>query len=430
MSIPLDNLYHYIKSIANKVYDGDVVISHFWPHGSKKLENLAFLCDKDWITGITQPWIVCHDQEPLDAEYYTNYYSLMDKSFINLTKTLGCWHPWDFKFPNIFDQSILIHSELQSYDVDVYRSNGFVPVYYWSHALIALDWFRFSKYIEQKKQVQKTFLSYNRSWAGSREYRIKFAELLIKYDLVRCCQTTFNTVDPDTNISYQDHVFKNSVWQSNYKLDDYFSPNTYSSCSSANFEIGDYENTEIEVVLETLFDDSRIQLTEKILRSIACGQPFILLGPAGSLKYLQSYGFQTYDSIWDESYDQITDPYQRLETVVKLMQEINNWDNQTKTEKYSRAQQIAQYNKKYFFSTEFFTLVSNELSENLQQALTQVTNTNTSKRWLQLRKQLCQYPELKNIMTGRVDNPDNNAVCRTADVIKILQKARKYYSNS
>jgi len=429
MSIPLDRLYHYIESVANKVH-GDVVISHFWPHGSKKLSNLVFLRNNNWKSSVVLPWIVCHDQEPLDAELYKNYYSLLDNNYMSLTKKYGCWHEWDLKFPNIFDQSILLHSELESSEVATYESHGFLPVYYWCHAVIALDWFRFAQYLNQNKQVNKTFLIYNRAWAGTREYRIKFANLLVEQELVDHCQTTFNYTDPDTGIDYKDHVFKNSVWRPNRDLTGCFLPNTKPSSSSADFEIRDYETTNIEIVLETLFDDTRIQLTEKVLRPIACQQPFILASTANSLTYLKNYGFRTYDSVWDESYDQISDPCLRLQAIVRLMKEIANWDSKTKEKKLAQAQIIAEYNKKYFFSKEFFDLVQSELSTNLSQALTHLVQTNTSLRWLELRKKLCQHQELKDIMFGRMLHPDleiqKKFYCNTKDVMQILQTARKY----
>jgi hypothetical protein len=46
-------------------------------------------------------------------------------------------------------------------------------------------------------------------------------------------------------------------------------------------------------------------LTEKALRPIACGQPFILAATPGSLQYLRSYGFKTFSGYIDETYDTI-----------------------------------------------------------------------------------------------------------------------------
>ena len=42
----------------------------------------------------------------------------------------------------------------------------------------------------------------------------------------------------------------------------------------------------------------------------------------GTLKYLQSQGFETYKALWDESYDNIDDPQKRFDAItdqVKLL---------------------------------------------------------------------------------------------------------------
>ena len=435
MSVPLDRLYHYIESIANKVH-GDVVISRFWPHGSKNLENLHYLRDMDWYHAMITPNIVCHDQEPLNFDYYQTY--PVEATVVRLETKYQCRQPINIARDTIFDKTVLLHSEKESCEVDKYQVNNFIPVYYWSHALIALDWYRFAQHVQIKKKTKKTFLIYNRAWSGTREYRIKFVEFIHLLDLVGHCQTTFNSVDPETGIDYRDHVFKNTSWRPLSSLSNQLTSTAAPSCSSADFDLSDYENTDIEVVLETLFDDSRIHLTEKILRPIACGQPFILAATGGSLDYLQNYGFKTYGSVWNETYDTIADPAQRLLAIATLMKEIANWDSDTRNKKLAQAQEIADYNKKYFFSKEFVDLVTSELTTNLQQGLDQLLLTNTSSVWLTRHRERCQFPELKNILIGRTLLPEAasldtlylNTLFKTNEVIKVLHEARKYYLRS
>ena len=434
MSVPLDRLYHYIENISNRVY-GDVVIYHFWPHGSKKLENLRLLHDLHICDRLSRPPLVCHDQEPLNYDLYQSY--VLPYYFVKLQLEYGYHKPRNLRPLTIFDQTVLLHSEKQSTEVEKYQANGFIPVYYWSHAMIALDWFRFAQHLEQRKQTKKLFLVYNRAWAGTREYRIKFSGLLQKHNLVDCCMTSFNVVDPETGVSYENHAFQNPVWRTDQDLSQSFSPNTVSSHSSASFDFEDYEFTNIEVVLETLFDDHRIHLTEKILRPIACGQPFVLAATSGSLSYLRDYGFKTYDDIWNEDYDQIADPCQRLEAIVQLMKEISAWDPETRDKKLQQAQDIADYNKKHFFSQNFFDLINSELTQNLKTGLQQLVSTNTCSRWLEGRKEMAQYPKLKNILTGRdqyinqiPDEHKQELYIKTQDLVKVLQVARQYYMRS
>jgi hypothetical protein len=438
MSIPLDRLYHYIEDVAKDVY-GDVIIYRFWPHGSKKIENFGSLYTSDWVKDTTLPHLLCNDQEPLDFDFYQNYpvnYDAWQKLLIKY----NCYENNNIKTQTIFDQSVLLHSEKRSHNVNKYQSNKFIPVYYWSHAILSLDWFRFARHVTQKKKSKKTFLIYNRSWSGTREYRIKFSELVHVNDLLSQCQTTFNCVDPQDNIHYRNHFFKNIVWQPTTDFSKHFCSSSAASSSSADFELSDYESTDIEVVLETLFDDSRLHFTEKILRPMALAQPFLLAGGYGGLDYLKSYGFRTFESVWDESYDSIPDPYKRLENIIKTMKTISQWDPETRTKKLQQAQDIADYNKAHFFSESFFNLVNSELVQNLREGLTKLVFTDTCSKFLESRKKQAQFPELKSVLTGRVptprleiyssDHPYQNTLMKPLSTLTVLQCARQYYNRT
>ena len=152
-------------------------------------------------------------------------------------------------------------------------------------------------------------------------------------------------------MSYHDHKFSNSNFVPEHQLEKYLPQTTALAESSADFEIEDYATTDIEVILETLFDDDRLHLTEKTLRAIAMGKPFILVSTHGSLQYIRDYGFKTFDSVWNEDYDKITDPTQRLCSIVALMKDISTWDAHTRSIKMKQAHEISDYNKKLFFSS-------------------------------------------------------------------------------
>lgn len=366
MSIPLDRLYHYIESIAEEVHGDSIVIYHFYPHGSKNISNIICLNPKDignkWKYS---PHIICYDQEPLNFNLYSEYDH-------NITPLDRFENP---DKPNLFKKMLLLHSEKNSVEIKKYYDNNFIPVYHWSHALIALDWFRFAQHIKQKKNVKKRFLIYNRAWSGTREYRLGFADLLIKLDMSNNCQMSCNPIDSTLNKHYNLHDFLNPAWKPTHVIENYFPINTAESHYSADFDINDYNNTDIEVVLETLFDDPRLHLTEKSLRPIACGQPFILAGTPGSLEYLRSYGFKTFDECWNESYDLETDSQYRLVAITDLMKQIVDWDAETYTNKMTQALATADYNRQHFFSKEFFNQVVDELKTNLKSGLMVLDNT-------------------------------------------------------
>lgn len=404
MSIPLDHLYHYIENVAKNIYD-NVVIYRFWPHGSKKIEDLRPIRTVDWVEATTSLQVFCNDQEPLHWELYNDdtgspWSTLLIKHSLKPKPNNLC------RFASLYDKNILVHSEQRSSQFELYQKSNFALAYYWSHAMISLDWFRFAQHVEQKKSVKKMFLVYNRAWANTREYRLKFLELLIDSQLESHCQTTVSAVEPELKIHYDQHKFKNSVWKPTVLLETYFPTNSVSSHYSADFNLSDYEHTNIEVVLETLFDDNRLHLTEKTLRPIACGQPFILLATFGSLEYLQRYGFKTFKDIWSEEYDLIKDPVERLNSVIKLMTEIANWDPATRTLKLNQAQEIVRYNKQHFFSLEFFKLIDQELRQNLHNALVEVETTNTAQEYLGRLQELSTVEEIQKIISGSVPHPN------------------------
>jgi hypothetical protein len=196
-----------------------------------------------------------------------------------------------------------------------------------------------------------------------------FAQLLIEYDLVSRSLTSFSATDNDQH--YQDHDFANpDLAISRRDLHEHFRPNTHDSAASADYCNHDYAQTGMEVVLETLFDDPRWHLTEKTLRPIACGKPFILVATPGSLQYLRNYGFQTFGNLIDESYDQITHAPTRLRAIIQEMKRIADLDPDVKHQLYQQMHNIAEQNKHHFF-THLHDQVMSEYVENMSHAVAQ-----------------------------------------------------------
>ena len=356
MSIPLDDLYHYIDVLFEK----HALIYRFFPHGSKNIDQLWPMRPLALADTVVKPVVICHDQEPLNFDLYSkeNIQTFIESKqleYLNLGS--ACW-------ANFHQQMILLHSELNSPEVTRYQNTGrFVPCYYWSHALIARDWYRFAQYDMQLSAAKipgKTFNIYNRAWTGTREYRLKFTEMIVKAGLAGDCRMKFSSIDNGQHF----HLFKPTnprLAIQRFDLNLYFVDNNTSASASAEYSADDYQNTLFDVVLETLVDDSRIHLTEKILRPIACGQPFLLVGTANSLAYLKQYGFKTYGDFLDESYDEEPDIIKRMEKVIAVMSNLKDKD-------YAAIKDIADWNRQYFFSDEFYQLILTELIDNLTTA--------------------------------------------------------------
>jgi len=142
------------------------------------------------------------------------------------------------------------------------------------------------------------------------------------------------------------------------------------SDASAIYDSVDHVQTAISVVLETVFDN-RIHLTEKSLRPLACGHPFMLAAGPGSLALLRKYGFQTFAPYIDETYDTVQDNDLRLDYILIEMKRIQQLPDYEKSQLINQCNLIAAFNKKHFFSTDFFNLIVKELQDNVTTAFEQ-----------------------------------------------------------
>jgi len=412
MTIPLDRLYNFLDNVVNQ----DIIIYRWHPHGSKLLDDINLLNPLTTFEHVTTPIMLCHDQEPLDYYLYSE-----EELFDSLLKIKSKSLPYTrekfkevnsiLKFTenyiqeiignkvNLYDKYILLNSEKNSTAVDDYIQHDAVPVYYFSHALIARDWFRHGEVdpVLSRKNIKKDFLVYQRAWDGSREYRLKFSELIVDADMLKNCQTSFAPVS-NKGIHYLDHKYQNTCFQiQKNNLENNFSINDTQSWASADYAADDYCTTRFEVVLETLFDDRRWHLTEKTFRPIACGQPFILASTPGALGYLKSYGFKTFGDYIDESYDEITDPIDRLSAIVRTMQSISSLSVEQKEKLSVCLQPAINFNKNWFFSKEFFNNIVSEYQNNLTAGIEflQQHRGKCVERWEILRKK----GVAKNIIT-------------------------------
>jgi hypothetical protein len=313
-----------------------------------------------------QPVILCHDQEPLQFDLYNEHSeyvkmvaeSSKNKKDIDLSPDMLRQNLRLSGMASVQKSWILLHSEINSIELKKYESTGrLCGAYWWSHAVIARDWYRFS-HIDQALQpgnIRKLFLSYCRDDTGLRNYRKDFKKLVHFYQLENYCQTqSFNNTE-------------------------------VSADSSSVYNAEDFNHTGISVVLETVFDQ-RIHLTEKILRAIACGHPFILAAGPGSLQLLRSYGFHTFCGYINEDYDTITDKNKRLDAIVKEMRRIASLPPKEQNTLIETLRDIAALNKKRFFSDAFFQQVVDELKNNVATAFETHQGELDFSTWWQHRK--------------------------------------------
>jgi len=106
-----------------------------------------------------------------------------------------------------------------------------------------------------------------------------------------------------------------------------------------------YDDTYFSLVSETRVDShSELHITEKTFKPIAFYHPFLIWGQPKVLEHLISLGFETYDNLFDESYDLEFDKVKRLNKV------LDNIKSFKYVEFDSITNQKAEHNHQLFFN--------------------------------------------------------------------------------
>lgn len=83
-----------------------------------------------------------------------------------------------------------------------------------------------------------------------------------------------------------------------------------------------YCNSHFSLISETEISRQCVFVTEKTFKPIYAGHPFMVWGSPGILNYLNTIGYQTFSTMFDESYDNEKDSAKRLQMILK---EVNRF---------------------------------------------------------------------------------------------------------
>ena len=122
------------------------------------------------------------------------------------------------------------------------------------------------------------------------------------------------------------------------------------------------------VINNSLFDTEKIHLTEKTFQPIVAGQPFLTLSAPGTLEVLRYYGFHTFDHVWDESYDTIKDPGERMTAVLEQIKKLNSLSKEEFKQVYEKCLAVCEHNRQHFFSDRFEQQMLTEYDHNFKRA--------------------------------------------------------------
>ncbi len=97
----------------------------------------------------------------------------------------------------------------------------------------------------------------------------------------------------------------------------------------AQLDLPLYYRTAVSVVTETEMTQGHIdRLTEKSLKPFMLGHVALVAGNPGVLKRVREMGFETFDPVIDESYDEIVDPAHRLHALLGEIDRLRNMERQ------------------------------------------------------------------------------------------------------
>jgi len=333
----------------------------FDPFGSVRFEDLCNVPPVDNNKNSVR--YLFWDQEPLHQETVDQTLS----SFVTMFP-LGTRH--------------IITSEHNSDQVEhVKNTYGFVPHYYFFHGWAALDWYRgydrsFLMPAPNDRKITATFISPNRIVAGQRNHRLLMFYHILKNQMLDN-YISFPAICPAEGIAVRDAVKSLTDTypdiESVYADKNLHLPLEFEGESGApmhSFQLSLFTqcaSSLLYLVNETVAAGRRHHLTEKTFKPICLRMPFVLVGTQGSLEYLRSYGFKTFNSLWDESYDLETDDVIRLEKIAGLLKELNSLNTAEKNSLFHRAEQICQHNYDHFYGGGFESVLWTELTQMIKE---------------------------------------------------------------
>jgi hypothetical protein len=111
------------------------------------------------------------------------------------------------------------------------------------------------------------------------------------------------------------------------------------------------------VVCESIFSkDNNLFITEKTYKAVLL-QPFIILGSPFTLKKIRSYGFETFPELFDESYDSIVSPGERIQFIIKEIEKVCSLNKDELHDIYLKILPKVIHNQQHFLNMDIKDLV-------------------------------------------------------------------------
>jgi hypothetical protein len=183
-----------------------------------------------------------------------------------------------------------------SYSEKIESGAIFAPMFWWYNTALANISKGHDNYVPNRNYSKKFFMP----MGGKRKWRDQVVSMLdpLLNDAYWSYQKRNKALPGDEVVKHYDIFAQNPMW---------------------------YNDTCFSVVAESINTQqitniSPIFLTEKIFKPFSGQQPYMVIAAAGTLKFLLSQGFETYDNIFNELYDVETDFNKKMAIIVENIQ--------------------------------------------------------------------------------------------------------------
>lgn len=306
---------------------------------------------------------------------------------------------WSFK--------ALANSEHSALKDQILQDTKYLDWYYFFHGFAALDWYHDGRYFVHDIPWSRPYISLNRLCTNDRSFRLNLVARLSDSGILDQGHVSLHLDTADQRSVQQELADENS-WLSDASkkliathvdrslyLDHQGNASGNISADFGDQEFALWKSGLWHVVTETVFYHHKQHLTEKIFKPIVAQRPFILASAPGNLAYLRSYGFKTFDTWIDESYDQILDPDLRLQAIVNEVKAICALTPGQLRNMHQDMQAVLQHNFDHFYR-DFREIIVEELVNNFQRCVMLWSNGRVDDRALPFHK--VNFAEVKKIL--------------------------------
>lgn len=128
--------------------------------------------------------------------------------------------------------------------------------------------------------------------------------------------------------------------------------------SQAGYKLDYYNNAYWNFSMMPNFDLAGLSLGREIFLPILNLQPFVIVGPAKSLKLLSSLGYKTFKKQVNESYDNVVDDEERMQSLFRLVYEMSHFTGSELGELNEKLRSTIIHNQKHFLSSKKHKLIT------------------------------------------------------------------------